>query len=1111
MTRSCTSYLLVYLPNINFKLEDISMIKRYFLLHSIKLLAATILTFGLVAHAFAAVVPGTIDFGSTACCVDIVPTNGLNFNNFYYDDYRGNPSSSAVNSGNFTTDDPDTTGLIIASSAGDEFDLDSLESFCDDYITSPLSFTATFHGYRNGTPVGNVDITVTHDNAWHPQTIGLQNVDQVKITFDTNSGDNVLNIDNVVINSPTIPALPTVNLSVSPTSGTEAAATAITVTATASAAVSGAQTVIVGVSGTGITAGDYSLSNTTLTIPNGSTTGTVTFTIVDDAAVEGSETATIAISSPSSGINLGSTTSQDVTIADNDVTLVINEIDYDNKNLDVAEFVELKNISDSTINFADTPFTLQFLQSDGAVRKTITLNSSSVLNNDYYVICNDSDKVLNCDQDEVNADFLQNSTEAVVLKYDNNIVDTVSYEGDVAGYVEGTAAGADSDTEAFVSLSRHPDGTDTNNNNSDFALKCITPGLVNNISDSNNCYALSINDPTAVTEGNSGTTTITFTVTLSHAAASDVTVDYTTANNTALATSDYTTVSDTLTFTVGETSKTIAVTVNGDQVDESNETFKVNLTSPSNNAQLSATAAAIEGIGTITDDDTAGFTLSETTASVNESGTTDTFTVVLDSQPTSNVEISVTSGDTGEATVSPATLTFTTGNWNTTQTVTITGVDDILSDGDQNTTVTLSIVDGSSDDAFDALADKTVTVTTVDNDTPGISGAQIGGSINVTEGGASGSYPIALSTQPTGNVEITVTANAQTQVSMDGTTFSNGIVLTFTNGNWSTAQTVTVKAIDDTAIEGNHTATITHAITGTVNDANYPTTLTLGSVTINITDNDQAPSNSGGGSTSSGSVVLPSKMQIGVTISGTGSGKVVSQPSGIDCQKNSGTCQAIFPTNSKITLTATADENSEFSGFGGHTDCGDGSLLLFGNRQCTVFFIKKQATSPPDNSDNGTDDHHNMIPVYRLWSYTWESHFYTTNVDERERTLNHEQEWRDEDVAYYVYDANDHPENTHPVYRFWSYDWNAHFYTMNELEMERLVTYFPDQWRYEEVAYYAYKEGEQPVNSIPVYRFYSFEYQSHFYTTNENEKQELLTYPQTEWRYEGVAWYVSKY
>ena len=108
---------------------------------------------------------------------------------------------------------------------------------------------------------------------------------------------------------------------------------------------------------------------------------------------------------------------------------------------------------------------------------------------------------------------------------------------------------------------------------------------------------------------------------------------------------------------------------------------------------------------------------------MTEAGSAATFTVVLDTQPSSNVVLTVVSADTGEATVSPTPLTFTTGDWNTPQTVTVTGVDDSVDDGNQDTTITIAVDDGNSDNAFDGLADQTVTATTTDNDdsvsTPG--------------------------------------------------------------------------------------------------------------------------------------------------------------------------------------------------------------------------------------------------------------------------------------------------------------------------------------------------------------------------------------------------------
>ncbi len=117
---------------------------------------------------------------------------------------------------------------------------------------------------------------------------------------------------------------PLVTLSVSANAGTEEAATAIDVTATADMAVRGAQTVALGVSGAGITAGDYTLPVTTITIPDGATTGTVTFTVADDSLGE-AETAILTIANPSSGLVLGTTTTQNIAITDTDKGVVFSK------------------------------------------------------------------------------------------------------------------------------------------------------------------------------------------------------------------------------------------------------------------------------------------------------------------------------------------------------------------------------------------------------------------------------------------------------------------------------------------------------------------------------------------------------------------------------------------------------------------------------------------------------------------------------------------------------------------------------------------------------------------------------------------------------------------
>ena len=114
-------------------------------------------------------------------------------------------------------------------------------------------------------------------------------------------------------------AVPTVSLALSTTSASEAAATAVTVTANSSAPVIGAQTVSIAVSGAGITTDDYTLTSTTITIPNGATSGAVTFTVVDDPFVEGAETATLTISLLSGGVALGNPIALDLSIVDNDI------------------------------------------------------------------------------------------------------------------------------------------------------------------------------------------------------------------------------------------------------------------------------------------------------------------------------------------------------------------------------------------------------------------------------------------------------------------------------------------------------------------------------------------------------------------------------------------------------------------------------------------------------------------------------------------------------------------------------------------------------------------------------------------------------------------------
>jgi len=109
--------------------------------------------------------------------------------------------------------------------------------------------------------------------------------------------------------------------------------------------------------------------------------------------------------------------------------------------------------------------------------------------------------------------------------------------------------------------------------------------------------SLTIND-VSLTEGSSfQTKSATFTLTLSAASGQTITVHYATANGTATAGSDYVAKSGTVTFNAGTTTQTISITVNGDSTREANETFFVNLSSPTN-----VTLARTQAVGTILND-----------------------------------------------------------------------------------------------------------------------------------------------------------------------------------------------------------------------------------------------------------------------------------------------------------------------------------------------------------------------------------------------------------------------------------------------------------------------------------------------------------------------------
>ncbi len=231
------------------------------------------------------------------------------------------------------------------------------------------------------------------------------------------------------------------------------------------------------------------------------------------------------------------------------------------------------------------------------------------------------------------------------------------------------------------------------------------------------------------------------------------------------------------------------------------------------------------------DDDSAGITLSPSGGStaVTEGGASDTYTVVLDVEPAADVTISISAGSAGSANqvlLDLASLTFTPSNWNTVQTITVTAINDNVAEG--NHASTLSHLATSSDSRYEAKGES-LTANIVDDDSAGVSIVQSGGTTTPVEGGATDVYSVVLTSEPTAPVTLEISVGAETNAAPTA--------LIFTGANWSTAQGVSVTAVDDAVSEGNHRDTLVH--TATSRDVAYHG-IEIESVLAAVTDNDSA-------------------------------------------------------------------------------------------------------------------------------------------------------------------------------------------------------------------------------------------------------------------------------
>ena len=342
---------------------------------------------------------------------------------------------------------------------------------------------------------------------------------------------------------------------------------------------------------------------------------------------------------------------------------------------------------------------------------------------------------------------------------------------------------------------------------------------------------------TSVIEGSSGLTTATLTITLSGPSKSPVTVHWATVAGTATAGTDFVSASGTLIFVLGGTMKlTIPLSIIGDTIPESNETFSVVLSSPVN-----ATLATATGTVTITDDDGGAMPTTVSVAATDAAGAEQlhdpiVFTVTRGGGVAGSTIVNLgwsgtaTLGTDYTVTASGATLgtgalTLTFAPGATTATVTLTPVDDNLVEGSEGVTMTLKTGTG-----YTVLSPGTASGTIADNDTAKLSV----GNASVTEGDKNTTnVTVSVTLSNPSTQTITVVATTVAGTAHAGTDFvSNMATLTFAPG--TTTVSFTVAIVNDKVKEP------TEQFTVVLSSPTGGASILNGTGIVTIVDNDGA-------------------------------------------------------------------------------------------------------------------------------------------------------------------------------------------------------------------------------------------------------------------------------
>ncbi|MYK91134.1 MAG: hypothetical protein F4026_03140, partial [Synechococcus sp. SB0669_bin_8] len=266
------------------------------------------------------------------------------------------------------------------------------------------------------------------------------------------------------------------------------------------------------------------------------------------------------------------------------------------------------------------------------------------------------------------------------------------------------------------------------------------------------------------------------------------------------------------------TSITVTLTTRSDNTPDDGETVNIGFSGSPSLTGLGGGATAVDNFGQFTINDLV--TVTPATLSLAEGGAAGTYTAKLNKDPGNGntVTVTPTSSDTTAVTVAPNALRFTgggSGNWATAQTFTATAIPDADTTGE---TVAVSHAVGG----YTGVTSATPVAVTVTDAGHGVAVSET--TLTLKENMEEGKYTVRLKSQPSaGTVTIGVASSAAARATVSPAS------LAFDTTNWSSPQTVTVTGIADGS------ATVSHTVTATGDNTNYPTTLNIASVAVTVT------------------------------------------------------------------------------------------------------------------------------------------------------------------------------------------------------------------------------------------------------------------------------------